>query len=568
MLAQVDLGVTLTDGREVYEPGQPVRYTVVVTNSGPDAATAARVTNPLPTGTSGGSWTATYSPSATGPESGSGGLDATISLPAGGSAIFTHTVSVPASASGKLVGRATVAAGAGDTDANAVNDVAVDTDALPILVAANDAGADSTPEVTVINPFTGAVRHRFLAYERGFRGGVRVAVADVNADGEDEIVTASGSGQQVGEIRVFRQNGTELTAFRVQPYGGQYLGGIELAAADIDGDGDDDVVTTMSRGAGDVRVLRSEGNRFVLGQAKSFRPFADAFRGGATVAAADLNGDRKAEVILGSGPGAAPAVHVYAVTGKPTLVDNFRPFAADPGFTGGVSVAAARVNTDATPDIIVSGGRGAKSFFEVYDGRINAAVANASIVPRQAAFAGLARVNAAVALAMVDLDGDGRADRTFTAQGPGGEFAGVKATAAGAAPQLTPFTSPTLKSSLRLAASAPRLDAGLVTTPSGLRLRDLSVGTGAVATAGKNLEVHYVLSFPNGAVDQSSRTSGAVFSFKLGVGNVIEGWDEGVAGMKVGGRRQLIVPEHLAYKGQAGKPAGTLVFDVELKKVT
>jgi FKBP-type peptidyl-prolyl cis-trans isomerase len=94
------------------------------------------------------------------------------------------------------------------------------------------------------------------------------------------------------------------------------------------------------------------------------------------------------------------------------------------------------------------------------------------------------------------------------------------------------------------------------------------VGTGAVATAGKNLEVHYVLSFPNGAVDQSSRTSGAVFSFKLGVGNVIEGWDEGVAGMKVGGRRQLIVPEHLAYKGQAGKPAGTLVFDVELKKVT
>ena len=572
MLAQVDLGVTLTDGREVYEPGQPVRYTVVVTNTGPGAATAARVTNPLPVGTSGGSWTATYSPSATGPASGSGGLDATISLPAGGSAIFTHEISVPSSATGNLVGRATVVAGAGDTDANAANDVAIDTDALPFLVAANDAGVGSTPEVTVIDPFTGAVRHRFLAYEAGFRGGVRVAVADVDADGVGEIVTAPGSGR-VGEIRVFRQNGTELVAFRSQPYGGQHRGGIEVAGGDFNADGFDDIVTAVSRGAGDVRVLVSDGSRVVLDPARSFRPFADGFRGGATVAAADLDGDRAAEIIVGSGVGATPAVLVYSVAGPPALVDRFRPFAADPGFTGGVQVAAARFNTDATPDIIVAGGRGAKSFFEVYDGRINAAVANASLVPRQAAFAGLARANAAVALALVDLDGDGRADRTFTAQGQGGSFAGMKATATGAASGLTTFSSPALRSALRLATSAPRADAGLVTTPSGLRYRDLTVGTGAVATAGKTVEVHYVGTFPNGAVFDSSRDvrpprTGQVFSFVLGTKGVIDGWDEGVAGMKVGGRRQLLVPEHLAYKGQAGRPAGLLVFDVDLKSVT
>lgn len=569
LLAQVDLGVTLTDGRDVFEPGRTASSTIVVTNSGPDAANAARVTSPLPAGTSGGDWTATYSPGATGPAAGTGPLDAVISLPSGGSAIFTRVVAIPPSASGKLSSVATVAAAAGDVDANPANDSAVDVDTLPILVAARDAGVGSTPRVVVLDPFTGAVRHQFLAYERGFRGGVRVAVADVDGDDVDEIVTASGSGR-VGEVRVFRQDGTELVEFRARPYGGTYLGGIDVAAGDIDGDGDDDIVTAASRGPGDVRVLRSEGTRGVIAPAKSFRPFADDFRGGATVAVADLDGDRRGEILVGSGVGTTPAVLVYSVKRAPVVVDSFRPFAADPGFVGGVSVAAARIDADGVPDIMVSGGRGAGSFGEVYDGRIDAAVANARIVPRQAAFAGLARANAAVTSAAVDLDGDGRADRTFSSQASGGGFAGVKAVAAGAAPQLTAFTSPRLGASLRIAASAPRHDAALVTTTSGLRYRDLAVGTGAVATAGRKLEVHYVGTHPNGTVFDSSRDrrGGTPFKFTLGANQVIDGWDEGLAGMRVGGRRQLVVPEQLAYKGQAGSPAGTLVFDVQLLDVT
>jgi FKBP-type peptidyl-prolyl cis-trans isomerase len=564
MLAAVDLAIAITDGREVFEPGRPAITTIVVTNAGPDTATAARVSSPLPTIAGGGNWTASYSPGATGPASGTGGIDATVTLPSGGSAIFTNVVTIPVAATGRLVSRATVTAAAGDVDSNPTNDSAVDVDTLPILVAAQDAAPQGRPVVSVIDPFTGAVRHRFLAYERGFRGGVQVAVADVDRDGVDEIVTASGSGR-VAEVRVFRPDGTELTAFRARPYGGAYRGGIEVAAGDIDGDGDDDIVTTLSRGAGDVRVLRSEGTRAVLAAGKSFRPFADDFRGGATVAVADLDGDRKGEIVVGSGVGTTPRVLVYSVTGSPRVVDSFRPFAADPGFAGGVSVSVARHDADGVPDILVAGGRGAGSATEVYDGRIDAAVANARI-DRQAVFAGFSRANAAVSQAAVDLDGDGRADRVFSAQGTGGSFAGVKAAAVDARTTLTAFTSPGLKASLRLAASAARHDATLVTTPTGLQYRDLAVGTGATAAAGSKLRVHYVGTYPNGTVFDSSRDrrGGVPFEFTLGADEVIDGWDEGLVGLRVGDRRQLIVPENLAYKGQAGRPAGTLVFHVEL----
>jgi peptidylprolyl isomerase len=78
--------------------------------------------------------------------------------------------------------------------------------------------------------------------------------------------------------------------------------------------------------------------------------------------------------------------------------------------------------------------------------------------------------------------------------------------------------------------------------------------------------VEYVGSRQNGEVFDSSRGSGSPFNFTLGIGQVIAGWDEGVAGMRVGGRRQLIIPSNLAYGDNpvGGRPAGLLVFDVEL----
>jgi len=558
----IDLAITKTDGREIAQAGAATTYTIVVTNNGPGTAVGARVFDAVPANMTAGSWTATYSPGSNGDDAGTGALDTTVTLLPGGAAIFTVVTTVKATASGQVKNTATVEKPAGTIDTDLTNNSATDTNRIPILVAASDADCNGTSQVSIIDPFTGAIRRQFFAYEPNFRGGVRVTLADVDGDGIEEIVTAPGVGRAT-EVRVFNQNGVELTQYRNRPYGNAYNGGAELAAGDVDGDGDDDVVTAMTRGAGDVRVLQSGGGRLTVDGTKSFRPFAPTFRGGATVAMADLNGDRKTEVIVGSGAGMAPSVLVYNVAGAaPAVIDRINPFTST--MRGGVAVAASRWNADATPDIIVSGGRGAGSVTEIYDGTVSPA-ANARLA-RQTAFAGLASRNAATFAAGLDIDGDNRADRFFAAQGGGGSATGVRVFDA-AGSQVGSFAAG-LRAPLRIAASAPRRDTSLVTTATGLQYRDVKVGTGAVATSGQYVKVHYVGSLRNGTVFDSSRDrrGGNPFDFRLGVGQVIDGWDEGVAGMKVGGRRTLIIPANLAYEGKSG-PQGTLVFDVELLEV-
>ena len=106
-----------------------------------------------------------------------------------------------------------------------------------------------------------------------------------------------------------------------------------------------------------------------------------------------------------------------------------------------------------------------------------------------------------------------------------------------------------------------------------LQVTDEIIGTGTTAVAGDSVTVNYVGSFTNGTVfDASSKHQETVngFTFKLGAGNVIKGWDEGVAGMKVGGKRKLVVPPSLGYGPNDYGPIpgnSTLVFEVELLKV-
>jgi len=104
-----------------------------------------------------------------------------------------------------------------------------------------------------------------------------------------------------------------------------------------------------------------------------------------------------------------------------------------------------------------------------------------------------------------------------------------------------------------------------------LQIEDVVVGTGTEATKGKTVNVHYVGTLESGKKFDSSRDRGETFAFKLGAGMVIQGWDQGVAGMKVGGIRKLTIPGHLAYgsRGYPGliPPNATLLFEVELVKV-
>ncbi|GAC1585041.1 MAG: FKBP-type peptidyl-prolyl cis-trans isomerase [Candidatus Velthaea sp.] len=107
-----------------------------------------------------------------------------------------------------------------------------------------------------------------------------------------------------------------------------------------------------------------------------------------------------------------------------------------------------------------------------------------------------------------------------------------------------------------------------VTMPDGLKYTDEVVGTGAQPKAGQHVRVHYTGTFPDGKKFDSSRDRNEPFVFTLGKGEVIKGWDEGVATMRVGGKRKLIVPPALGYgeRGAGGviPPGATLHFDVEL----
>jgi len=178
-----------------------------------------------------------------------------------------------------------------------------------------------------------------------------------------------------------------------------------------------------------------------------------------------------------------------------------------------------------------------------------------------------ARILTVSAITVALLGACGRVEPTTPPEGaaPGGTAApvaeGAAPTAVGAAPATT-----------GAAPAAPtKLDESqIITTPSGLKYADLTTGSGAEATPGKQVSVHYTGWLTNGTKFDSSLDRGEPFTLQLGSGSVIKGWDEGLVGMKVGGKRQLIIPPELGY-GDADQgvipPKSTLIFEVELVDV-
>ncbi|ANB18193.1 Hypothetical protein I596_2181 [Dokdonella koreensis DS-123] len=154
-----DLGITKTDGSAIYTPGSPITYTIVVSNAGPSIAVGATVVDAVPAAISGATWTAVYSAGASGPPSGSGTINATVTIPAGGTATFTLTGTVDADATGPLTNTATVTPPSGTTDPVPGNNSATDTDTQgPQLTVAKSAtpnpfmvGQPASYAITVTN---------------------------------------------------------------------------------------------------------------------------------------------------------------------------------------------------------------------------------------------------------------------------------------------------------------------------------------------------------------------------------------------------------------------------------
>lgn len=136
----------------------------------------------------------------------------------------------------------------------------------------------------------------------------------------------------------------------------------------------------------------------------------------------------------------------------------------------------------------------------------------------------------------------------------------------------TPAPTTITENNTLIASKKTMSDANTVTTPSGLKYIELVEGTGATPKSGQTVVVHYTGTLENGTKFDSSRDRNDPFKFKIGAGQVIKGWDEGLSTMKIGGRRQLIIPPDLGYgaRGAGGviPPNATLIFDVELLKIS
>src|SRR5262249_16800235 len=144
-----------------------------------------------------------------------------------------------------------------------------------ILVMAADAGKISKPVVAAMNISTGQMIAKFIAYETTYTGGVRVALGDVTGDGIPEIIVAPGRNHAPLVKALVLQTGAELSQYEFLAYRAGYRGGVSLAVGDVNGDGVDDIVTVQSAGAAQVHVFESRvlsGGGFV--QTRNFNAFA------------------------------------------------------------------------------------------------------------------------------------------------------------------------------------------------------------------------------------------------------------------------------------------------------
>ena len=237
-------------------------------------------------------------------------------------------------------------------------------------------------------------------YDPSFAGGVRVATGDVNGDGVADIVTAPGPGMSP-TVKVFDgQTAQLLRSFLA--YDAQFRGGVYVAAGDLNGDGVADIVTGPDKGT--PPTVRFFDGRNPAARNGSLMAFDPAFAGGVRVAVGDVNGDGKAEIVAGAGPGGSPEVKVFEPRG--TLLRQF--LAYDAGFAGGIFVAAGDVNGDGRADLVTGPDAGMGPLVKVFNAR--------NVQQVNAFFAYDPSVTGGVRVAADDLDGDGKAEVVTGAQ--------------------------------------------------------------------------------------------------------------------------------------------------------
>jgi len=190
--------------------------------------------------------------------------------------------------------------------------------------------------VVVISDKDGSNQKSFLAYSENFKGGIRVQTGDVNGDGEDEIIT--GTGLTGGpHIKVFSAKGELISQFFA--FDKDNRNGVNIAVGDLNNDGIDEII--VGAGSGDepmVRIFDYKGNK-----KRQFMAYAKGFRGGVNVAVGDVDGNGYGEIITGPGLGGGPQVRIFSQYG--VITGQF--YAYDKNYRGGVNVAILKIHTGA-----------------------------------------------------------------------------------------------------------------------------------------------------------------------------------------------------------------------------
>lgn len=221
------------------------------------------------------------------------------------------------------------------------------------------AGVNGGPQVRFFDTKGKSKGNDFFAFDKKFRGGVSVASGDINGDGVNETITAAGP-KGGPQVRVFNNKNEPILQFFA--YNKNFRGGILVASGDVNGDGKDEIITGTGPGGGpQVRIFNEKGS--VIWQTFAFHK---NFRGGISVASGDIDGDDKDDLIVSQLSQEQAWVKAYAVNEQKTIHANFLAFPA--GFKGGAHVAAADVSGNGKAEIITGAGAGGSSQIRVFDG--------------------------------------------------------------------------------------------------------------------------------------------------------------------------------------------------------
>jgi hypothetical protein len=227
-------------------------------------------------------------------------------------------------------------------------------------IIASGADAGGGPELKVFDGTATPAVFDLYAYDPRFMGGVRVATGDVTGDGVPDIVTAPGPGGGP-DIRVFDGN-TGALVREFMAFDPSFSGGTFVAVADVNGDGYADIITSMDKGGLPlVKVFSGRDNSLLY----SFYAYSPLFLGGVRVAAGDINGAGKADIITAPGPGGGPDIRIF--DGASGALSR-EWMAYSPYFTGGVYVSVGDINGDGKADIITGAGAGGGPHVEVFSG--------------------------------------------------------------------------------------------------------------------------------------------------------------------------------------------------------